>query len=107
MAATTRHHLPGTAVTRLGDAAGADPGDTDALGQTRRLDRLAAGFVEAQRGIDVLKVDTDGFDAKVLRSARTLLADHHPCLFFELHPALWDEAGEDPRAAFAFLASAA
>ena len=93
-----------TAVTRLGDGAGADPGDTDALGQTRRLDRLAAGFVEAQRGIDVLKVDTDGFDAKVLRSARTLLADHHPCLFFELHPALWDEAGEDPRAAFAFLA---
>jgi FkbM family methyltransferase len=102
--ATTRHHRPGTAMTRIEGWAGADPSDPGAHERTRRLDRLAAGFVEAHGGVDVLKIDTDGFDAKVLRSARTLLGAHHPCLFFELHPGLWDEAGEDPRAAFAFLA---
>jgi FkbM family methyltransferase len=104
VAATTHHHRAGTAATRLGGPPAVDLGGVDAPDRTRRLDRLAAAFVAAHGGVDVLKVDTDGFDAKVLRSARALLTAHRPALFFELHPGLWDEAGEDPRAIFTFLA---
>ena len=41
-----------------------------------------------------LKVDTDGFDARVLRGATGLLAHARPVVFFELHPRLL--AGSDP-----------
>ncbi len=45
-----------------------------------------------------LKVDTDGFDHKVLESARGLLADARPTLAVEYTPALLTRAGSSPDA---------
>jgi FkbM family methyltransferase len=95
LALAPAHHGPGTA-TAVPVARAAAP--------TRTLDTLAEPFAARHGGVDVVKVDTDGFDAKVLRSAPRLLERYAPALFFELHPALWRAAGEDPRAIFAFLA---
>jgi hypothetical protein len=45
--------------------------------------------------LDFLKIDTDGFDFKVLRGAAVLLASQKPLLFFELVPSLTPTALED------------
>jgi FkbM family methyltransferase len=45
--------------------------------------------------LDFLKVDTDGFDFKVLRGAAGVLADQKPLLFFELVPSLMPTALAD------------
>ena len=47
------------------------------------LDELLA----AARIVDVLKIDTDGFDGMVLAGATRLLASH-PAVLFEWHPRL-------------------
>ena len=49
----------------------------------RPLDQLLA----AARIVDVLKIDTDGFDGRVLAGATRLLAAH-PAVLFEWHPRL-------------------
>jgi FkbM family methyltransferase len=51
----------------------------------------------------LLKVDTDGFDALVLRSAESLLRQSHPVLFFEYFPDLAPDPDELPEV-FSYLA---
>jgi FkbM family methyltransferase len=51
---------------------------------------------------DLLKVDVEGWDARVLRGAATLLRGRHPVLFFEHDPA--GTAGEDGDRVFHELA---
>lgn len=52
----------------------------------------------------LLKVDTDGFDYKVLQGARRLLTTSHPAIFFELSPEHYEKVGKvDPTAVFPFL----
>jgi FkbM family methyltransferase len=89
------HHTPGTALTECRDA-------ENGLVSTP-LDALALDFLSTHGGIDVIKIDTDGFDAKVLRSSKTLLQTQFPMLFFELHPYFWKLAGENPLETFKFL----
>jgi FkbM family methyltransferase len=48
----------------------------------RRLDTVL------REGIDLLKVDVEGYEGYVLAGARELLAKHRPLLFVEVHPAL-------------------
>ncbi len=51
----------------------------------------------------LLKIDTDGFDALVLRSAEALLRQSHPVLFFEYFPDLAPEPDRLPEV-FSYLA---
>jgi FkbM family methyltransferase len=53
----------------------------------------------------LVKVDVEGYDGRVLRGARTLLAAHAPVVMFEHHPRMIDVAGDDPAAVFADLAA--
>jgi hypothetical protein len=56
---------------------------------------------------DLLKVDTDGFDAKVLRGARGYLAAATPVVCFELAPEYYLRVGcEEPLAPFEILRGA-
>jgi FkbM family methyltransferase len=55
------------------------------------LDRYFSGLP----GPSFLKIDTDGFEVKVLASAGRLLRETHPALFVEYTPALLQEAGDD------------
>lgn len=63
------------------------------------LDELVA----AARNIDVVKVDTDGYDGRVLDGARRTLTKDRPAVQFEWHPALAEKARVPHRLAFSVL----
>lgn len=52
---------------------------------------------------DLLKIDTDGFDFKVIRGAQNCLQKWNPLLFFEWDKAFCKEQGEDPLSIFPIL----
>jgi hypothetical protein len=53
---------------------------------------------------DLIKIDTDGFDYKILRSGVGTLKNQRPLLFFEWDPLLWEAQGDHPLDVFTFLA---
>jgi len=53
--------------------------------------------------IDLIKVDTDGFDYKVLRGSEQILIQHKPMIYFELVPALLKNNDENVMSIFTFL----
>ena len=53
--------------------------------------------------IDIIKVDTDGFDYKVLRGSEQIIIQHKPMIYFELVPALLKNNDEDVMSIFTFL----
>ncbi len=84
-----RHGAPGTAgsiVTETGD-------------RSVPLDEVCGN-----KQVDLIKVDTDGFDFPILRSGRGTLSSRKPALFFEWHPPSWIAQGENPEAIFNWLA---
>jgi FkbM family methyltransferase len=68
--------------------------------QSVPLDEICNG-----RTIDLIKVDTDGFDFPILRSGREMLSSQKPALFFEWDPITWSAQGEDPEAIFPWLSA--
>ncbi len=83
------HGAPGTATTRAGESGA----------EATPLDEVIAG-----RKVDLIKVDTDGLDYAVLRSAVRTVKEQRPALFFEWDPHFWRDHGEDPAGVFEFLA---
>jgi FkbM family methyltransferase len=55
----------------------------DTVVKERRLER-----------VDLVKIDVDGLEARVLRGAMETLKRHHPVLFFEINPAIVDASGD-------------
>jgi FkbM family methyltransferase len=55
---------------------------------------------------DVMKVDTDGFDGRILAGGKELLERAHPAVLFEWHPQLCKLVGTDPQLAFEVLRDA-
>jgi FkbM family methyltransferase len=53
--------------------------------------------------VDVLKIDTDGFDGKVLSGSINILKDHKPSIIFEWHPILINKTGNSISEAFNVL----
>ncbi len=72
---------------------------------TTTLDRLFAGDARV-RDVTLLKIDTDGADLRVLRGAATLLRERQPMVYFEFHPSLLRECGDDPDDLFPLLSAA-
>lgn len=70
------------------------PLETQALASVA-LDGYFAALGEAPA---FLKIDTDGFDHKVLESARALLTAFRPTVFVEYTPALLERVGDSPHA---------
>lgn len=78
---------------------------SDGLGEnikTVTLDNLLNSKY-GNKQFDLLKVDTDGFDFKVIRGAKQCLQRCHPLLFFEWDKAFCKEQGEDPLSIFPIL----
>jgi hypothetical protein len=50
-----------------------------------------------------LKIDTDGYDGKILKGAKSTLKKFHPVVIFEWHPILCDQAGTDCKEPFKIL----
>lgn len=67
------------------------------------LDSLAEQWTSP---VDVLKIDTDGFDGKVLAGATRVLRDQQPAVIFEWHPRLYAATGQDHHRPFEILVEA-
>lgn len=52
---------------------------------------------------DIIKIDTDGFDFKVIRGAKKIIHKWNPILYFEWDKAFCKEQGEDPISIFPML----
>ena len=81
-----------------------DPGSatskvTETGDRSLPLDEICDG-----RKVDLIKVITEGFDFPILRSGSRTLSSSRPALYFEWHPALWREQGEEPEGIFDWLA---
>jgi FkbM family methyltransferase len=68
-----------------------------------RLDTVAGPFAELHGRLSLLKVDTEGYDFSVLRSAPEILKRYSPALFFEWFPDLLTGLGEDVWSGFEYL----
>jgi FkbM family methyltransferase len=54
---------------------------------------------------NLIKIDTEGFEFKILRGAKGILARHQPVLFLEFFPDLIRQQGDGPDALFELLAA--
>lgn len=73
--------------------------------EVRRLDSVLArhpAFAHPR----LIKVDADGFDGIILRSAKALLAAEQPIVFFEFDPFFLTQQGDDGVSIFAMLTEA-
>ncbi len=69
---------------------------------SRRLDDV--WLSEGSPRIDVVKIDTEGHDGRVLAGATDMLAECKPLVIFEWQPRCLVETGSDPQQAFEVLA---
>ncbi len=69
--------------------------------RTMSLDTLSVK--EKITEIDIVKIDVDGYDGRVLQGARNFLRKNKPDVIFEWHPVLCREAGNDLHAHFDVL----
>ena len=97
-AVAIEHGVPGTATSRLLESGGAHT----VAQRIVPLDQACAEF-GASGGIDLLKIDTDGFEFKILRSGQATLRKWKPLVFFEWDPKLWEAQNENSLAVFDFL----
>jgi FkbM family methyltransferase len=58
------------------------------------VDLFAAGHFP-EEPVGLIKVDTDGYDLKILRGARETLKKHQPVLFFEYDRVLFEQNGDN------------
>lgn len=70
--------------------------------KTKTMDRIVE---ENNFAPDVFKIDTDGFDFKVMRGASRMLENHKPVIFFEWTLEELEGIGEDPVSIFPYLYS--
>lgn len=83
----------------------------DGSGILRQSDSITSQFATLQAILNkhkfdanFIKIDTDGFDFKVLRSGMDFIKAHHPSLYFEWDRAFLEAQGEDYLSIFANLA---
>lgn len=83
-------------------------GTASAQGAQRAAATTLDAVLQAGDGpsVDVLKIDTDGFDGKVLAGAGRLLRELSPAVIFEWAPLVYDATGQDRHRPFEVLAAA-
>jgi len=74
----------------------------DSVQPTTTLDQVLLD----EPSVDIIKIDTDGFDGRVLAGSKNTLARHAPSVIFEWHPILIDQTGQDPMLPFRVLEAA-
>jgi FkbM family methyltransferase len=83
-----------------------NPGEnTSGHSRLVRLDTVAGPFAEAKGLLSLIKIDTEGYDFSVLRSAPHLLNKYKPAIYFEWYPQLLIDIGEEVWGGFDYLAT--
>ena len=82
-----------------------DHGDESGYGKLVRLDTIAMRFAETNNGVSLIKVDTEGYDFSVLRSAPEILTKYKPAVYFEWFPKLLVGLHENAWSGFEYLAN--
>jgi FkbM family methyltransferase len=67
------------------------------------LDKLMTNLFEPEIRIDVIKIDVDGFDGKVIAGSIDLLKRFRPNIIFEWHPLLYSITNNDVNLPFQIL----
>jgi hypothetical protein len=82
-------------------------GTASSLGNALKTATTLDAFIGTGRKkkIDVLKIDVDGFDGKVLGGARRVIAADNPDIIFEWHPLLCIRTGNDWSGHFELLST--
>lgn len=67
------------------------------IGTTLRMQKLSSIVKENPKysSAKMIKIDTDGFDCKILKSARQVLSDLKPVLFYEYDPYFFNKVGDE------------
>ena len=80
-------------------------GTASAVGTSTRVPVTLDDVVRESgfESVDVLKIDVDGFDGRVLGGAKEVLTRRRPAVIFEWHPMLYRNAGNDWEAPFRLL----
>lgn len=81
-------------------------GTASAQGEASRAATTLDSLLADAGQVDIVKIDTDGFDGKVLAGAGRLLREQQPAVIFEWHPQLCRATGQDPSRPFRVLAEA-
>ncbi len=68
-----------------------------------RLDTVASSFAGDHGFLSLIKVDTEGYDFSVLRSASVLLTSYKPTIYFEWFPRLLTSLKEEVWGGFEYL----
>jgi FkbM family methyltransferase len=80
-------------------------GTASAQGLRQRSTTTLDAILRDSDGVDVLKIDTDGFDGKILAGGTELLRVRRPFIIFEWHPLLCRDTGQDWRLPFEVLST--
>jgi FkbM family methyltransferase len=76
----------------------------DSPRQVRSVDSLLEA--NSIKNVDLIKIDTDGFELPIIRGCERTLAHHKPALFFEFTPDAMMRHGHVPHEIFRFLQGA-
>jgi len=78
-------------------------GEREPLGAQEVEVRTLDDALERERLLDLIKIDTDGFDLDVLLGGRGVISRLRPALFFEFDPSLIEWGGRAPEALLQLL----
>lgn len=85
-------------------------GTASAQGTTKAkaisLDNLILNRFDLQNPIDLIKIDVDGYDGKILDGASSILNTYKPNVIYEWHPILYKQTHNDKLAPFVTLENA-
>lgn len=83
--------------TSTASVATADYGGHDQIGRERIRMVTLDSYFDDSIVVDLLKIDTDGFDQSVVAGAQRLAASHGPAIYCEFAPFLLEETGGSGR----------
>jgi FkbM family methyltransferase len=90
-------NIPGLVTTNNSTASARDNTTVKAVPLDQLLPTLTA------KPVDIMKIDVDGFDGKVLAGAKNILKQFQPHIIFEYHPLLLGQTNNDAMQPFTIL----
>ena len=81
---------------------GQGTGDVNTQYLATTIDKLVEKHQDFSR-TNILKVDTDGYDYKIIRGSKKLISESKPAIYFELSPHHLINLGENPTSIFEYL----